>query len=48
MTVSSSVGLRMDDSTVRTGVGLRLGITVCAPTYQHCGEEVSALSTHMI
>ena len=43
----SSVGLRMDDSTLRIAVGLRLGTTICAPHIcQHCGVEVSSLGTH--
>ena len=43
----SSMGLRMDDSTVRTAVGLHLGTTIYAPhTCQRCGEEVLALGTH--
>ena len=43
----SSVGLRMDDSTLRIAVGLRLGTTICVPHIcQHCGAEVSARGTH--
>ena len=43
----SSVGLKMDDSTLRIAVGLRLGTTICAPHIcQHCGAEVSARGTH--
>ena len=37
----SSVGLRMDDSTVRIAVGLRLGTTLCH--LHHCGAEVNSL-----
>ena len=43
----SSVGLRMDDSTLRIAVGLRLGTAICAPHIcQLCGAEVTALGTH--
>ena len=43
----SSVGLRMDDNTVRVAVGLRLGSTLCRPhTCQHCGADVNHLATH--
>ena len=43
----SSMGLRMDDSTLRIAVGLRLGSPICAPHLcQHCGAEVSASGTH--
>ena len=43
----SSVGLRMDDNTVRVAVGLRLGSTLCCPhTCQHCGADVNHLATH--
>ena len=43
----SSVGLRMDDNTVRAAVGQRLGSTLCRPhTCQHCGADVSHLATH--
>lgn len=43
----SSVGLRLDDSTLRIAVGLRLGTSICAPHIcQHCGAEVSARGTH--
>ena len=43
----SSVGLRMDDSTVRIAVGLRLGTTLCHPhSCHHCGAEVNSLGTH--
>ena len=45
----SSVGLRMDDSTLRIAVGLCLGTTICAPHKCHrCGAEVSACGTHGI
>ena len=43
----TSVGLRMDDTTLRIAVGLRLGTTICAPHIcQDCGVEVSAQGTH--
>ena len=43
----SCVGLRMDDSTVRIAVGLRLGTTLCHPHLcHHCGAEVNSLGTH--
>ena len=43
----SSVGLRMDDSTLRIAVGLRLGTAICAPHIcQLSGAEVTALGTH--
>ena len=43
----SSVGLRMDDNTVRVAVGLRLGSTLCRPhTCQHCGGDMNHLATH--
>jgi len=39
----SLVGLRMDDSCLRTAVGLRLGTSICVPHIcQHCGPEMSA------
>lgn len=42
-----SVGLRMDDTTLRNIVGLHLGTTICAPHIcQCCGVEVSAQGTH--
>ena len=44
----SSLGLRMDDNTIRVAVGLRLGSTLCRPhSYQHCGAKVDHLTTHM-
>ena len=42
----SSMGLRMDDSTLRIAVGLRLDTAICAPHIcQLCGAEVTALGT---
>ena len=43
----SSLGLRMDDNTIRVSVGLRLGTTLCRPhACLHCGAEVNHLGTH--
>ncbi|KAL5477115.1 hypothetical protein EMCRGX_G023860 [Ephydatia muelleri] len=43
----SSLGLRMDDATVRISMGLRLGLPLCrSHTCQHCGAEVSQFATH--
>ena len=43
----TSVGLRMDDDTLRTAVGLRLGTVICAPhNCQLCGTQVSRFCTH--
>ena len=43
----SSLGLRMDDDTIRIATGLRLGAPLCRPhTCHHCGEEVDSLATH--
>ena len=43
----SSLGLRMDDNTVRVAMGLRLGSTLCRPhTCQHCGANVDQRATH--
>jgi len=43
----TSLGLRMDDETIRVAVGLRLGSTLCrSHTCQHCGAEVDRLATH--
>ena len=40
----SSVGLRMDDNTVRVAVGLRLGSTLCRP--HTCRADVNHLATY--
>ena len=43
----SSLGLRMDNDTIRVAVGLRLGAPLCRPhRCHHCGLEVDALATH--
>ena len=43
----TSLGLRMDDSTIRVAVGLRLGTTLCRPhSCHHCGTEVDHQGTH--
>ena len=43
----SSLGLRMDDNTIRVSVGFRLGTTLCCPhACLHCGAEVNHLGTH--
>ena len=43
----SSLGLCMDDNTIRIAVGLRLGAHLCRPhSCHHCGAEVDRLATH--
>ena len=43
----SSLGLRMDNDTIRVAVGLRLGVPLCRPhTCVHCGSDVDAQGTH--
>ena len=43
----SSLGLQMEDDTVRIAVGLRLGAPLCSPhTCTQCGYEVDASGTH--
>ena len=43
----SSLGLRMDNNTVRIAVGLRLGSPLCRPhTCHHCGVQVEGTATH--
>ena len=43
----SSLGLRMDDNTIRVSIGLRLCSSRCRPhTCQHCGAEVYRLAVH--
>ena len=43
----SSLGLRMDDDTLRVAAGLQLGATLCQPhNYQHCGGVVDEFALH--
>ena len=43
----SSLGLRMDDDTLRVAAGLRLRATLCQPhTCQHCGSAVDEFALH--
>lgn len=43
----SSLGLRMDDNTIRIAVGLRIGSPLCySHTCYHCGLEVNSFATH--
>ena len=42
-----SLGLHLDDNTLRVAVGLRLGSSLCRPhTCHHCGAEVDCLAIH--
>ena len=43
----SSLGLRMDNNTIRVAVGLRQGSPLCHPhTCHHCGVQVDDTATH--
>ena len=43
----TSLGLRMDNATMRISMGLRLGLPLCqSHTCQHCGAEVTQFATH--
>ena len=43
----TSLGLRMDNNTVRVAVGLRLGSPLCRPhTCHHCGVQVDSTARH--
>ena len=43
----TSLGLKMDDNTLRISVGLRLSTAICAShPCHHCGAEVDCLGTH--
>ena len=43
----SSLGLRLDDNSLRIAVGLRLGTTLCeSHQCQNCGTEVDVMGQH--
>lgn len=42
----SSVGTRLDDTSLRIAIALRLGATMCAPHTCVCGEQVDSTGTH--
>ena len=43
----TSLGLRMDDNTLRIAIGLRLGTPLCIPHLcYHCGANVDTLGSH--
>ena len=46
---NSSLGLRMDNDTIRVAVGLRLGVALCRPhSCQHCGAAVDQSGLHCL
>jgi len=42
----SSVGTRLDDTSLRIAVSLRLGAAICAPHTCICGQQVDSSGTH--
>jgi hypothetical protein len=42
----SSVGTRLDDTSLRIAVSLRLGAAICAPHTCICGQQVDSTGTH--
>jgi len=42
----SSVGLRLDNESIRVAIGFRLGATICEPHICPCGANVDARGTH--
>ena len=42
----TSIGLRLDDESLRVAVGLRLGTSICSPHECPCGAVVDARGTH--
>ena len=45
----ASLGLRLDDDSLRIAVSLQLGAPICGPhSCKHCGAELNAIGKHAL